>query len=89
MAVTKKPARQRAKSTSAANPVPNKKVSAPIEDLPSSSSNASASKFAVGDLVSHSMFGRGTVTAIDADKLTIEFADRSREIVDYYVRKSK
>jgi hypothetical protein len=85
MAATKKPARQHAKSASA----PKKKVSTPIDDVPSSSSNASESKFAVGDLVSHSMFGKGTVTAIDADKLTIKFADHVREIVDYYVKKFK
>ena len=69
--------------------VPKKKVIAQIDEARSSSNNATGSKFAVGELVSHPMFGQGTVTAINADKLTIEFADQVREIVDYYVRKSK
>lgn len=34
------------------------------------------------------MFGDGTVTAIDADKLTIKFEDgRIKQIVDYYVKR--
>ena len=37
---------------------------------------AYASKYAVGDQISHAMFGDGTVMAIDANKLTIEFAVR-------------
>jgi hypothetical protein len=88
MAVAKKPAEKRAKSASVLKPAPKKKVSTPIDDVPSSSSNADASKFAVGGRVTHPMFGRGTVTAINADKLTIEFADHVREIVDYYVKKA-
>jgi hypothetical protein len=36
---------------------------------------AEPSKYAIGDRVSHPMFADGTVTAIDANKLTIEFAN--------------
>ena len=35
-----------------------------------------AGKYAVGDLISHPMFGDGIVTAIDANKLTIEFPNK-------------
>jgi DNA helicase II / ATP-dependent DNA helicase PcrA len=47
-----------------------------------------ASDYKAGDLVSHPMFGHGTVTAVDANKLTIEFKDgRVKQIVDYYVKR--
>jgi DNA helicase II / ATP-dependent DNA helicase PcrA len=46
------------------------------------------SGFAIGDLVSHPQFGDGTVTAIEKDKLTINFEDgRVKQIVDYYVKR--
>jgi hypothetical protein len=49
-----------------------------------------ASEYAVGDQVSHPMFGSGTVAAVDADKLTIQFAKGvTKQIVDYYVRPRK
>jgi len=45
-----------------------------------------ATGYAAGELVSHPMFGPGTVTAVEADKLTIKFADgQVKQIVDYYV----
>jgi hypothetical protein len=44
--------------------------------------------YAAGDRITHPQFGDGTVTAIDADKLTIKFADgRVKQIVDYYVKR--
>jgi hypothetical protein len=90
MAVAKKPAKQRVKSAAAPKAVPKKKASVQIGEAPASSNDTSAGKFAVGDQVSHPMFGKGTVVAIDAGKLTIEFADQIiRQIVDYYVKKSK
>jgi hypothetical protein len=47
-----------------------------------------ASNYTAGDSVSHPMFGDGTVTAVDANKLTIEFKDgRVKQIVDYYVKR--
>jgi len=46
------------------------------------------SDFAVGDGVSHPKFGNGIVTAIDGDKLTIEFTGKmTKQIVDYYVKR--
>ena len=43
--------------------------------------------YAVGARIVHPMFGDGTVTAIDADKLTIRFRrGRPRQIVDAYVK---
>ena len=48
---------------------------------------AYASKYTVGDQISHAMFGDGTVTAIDANKLTIEFPDSViKQIVDDFVK---
>ena len=47
---------------------------------------AYVSKYIVGDQISHPMFGDGTVTAITANKLTIEFPDSViKQIVDGYV----
>ena len=46
------------------------------------------SEFATGDPVSHPKFGNGIVTAIDGDKLTIEFTAKvTKQIVDYYVKR--
>ena len=39
-----------------------------------------ATGYAAGELVSHPMFGPGTVTAVDTDKLTIKFAIRSNRL---------
>ena len=48
---------------------------------------AYASKYAVGDQISHPMFGDGTVMAIDANKLTIEFPGGvTKQIVDDFVK---
>jgi DNA helicase-2/ATP-dependent DNA helicase PcrA len=48
---------------------------------------AQPSKYTVGDLISHSMFGDGVVTAIDANKLTIEFSNNIiKQIIDDYVK---
>ena len=45
-----------------------------------------ASKYTVGDQISHPMFGDGTVTAIHTNKLTIEFPDSViKQIVDDFV----
>ena len=48
------------------------------------------SKFTVGDRVSHSMFGDGTVTAVDGNTLTIGFAGNVvKQIMDGYVNRQK
>jgi len=45
--------------------------------------------YVVGARVSHPKFGDGTVTAVDADKLTIRFkGGRERQSVDAFVRRS-
>ncbi len=50
----------------------------------------SESEFAAGERVSHPKFGNGVVTAIDGDKLTIEFTGKvTKQIVDYYVKHRK
>jgi len=73
MAEAKKPAKARASRASAL------KATAPAP--------AYTSKYSVGDQISHPMFGDGTVTAINADKLTVEFPDSvTKQIVDDYVK---
>ena len=48
---------------------------------------AVAGAYAIGTLVTHPMFGDGTVTAVAADKLTISFKDgRVKQILDAYVK---
>jgi hypothetical protein len=48
---------------------------------------AYASKYTIGDQISHPMYGDGTVTAIDAKKLTIDFpAGVTRQIIDAFVK---
>ena len=71
MAEAKKPTKTRATRASA---------------LKSTAPPAYVSKYTVGDQISHPMFGDGTVTAITADKLTIDFPDSvTKQIVDDYV----
>jgi hypothetical protein len=87
--VAKKPAKQRIKKASALKAgAPKKTASKPKAPEPALAQSApSASNFALGHLVSHPMFGDGTVTAIDADKLTIEFQGNVvKQILDYYVK---
>ena len=73
MAETKKPPKARAPRASASKPT------APA-------ALAYASKYTVGDEILHAMFGHGTVTMIDTNKLTIEFAGVTKQIVDDYVK---
>jgi PcrA/UvrD helicase-like protein len=48
------------------------------------------STFAIGDEIAHPQFGAGTVTEIDGEKLTIDFANRgTKQIIDYYVQRRK
>ena len=43
--------------------------------------------YVIGSRVSHPIFGDGTVTAVDGNKLLIKFKDgRVKQIVDYYVK---
>jgi len=51
---------------------------------------AYASDYAVGDLISHPMFGDGTVAAIDHKVLTIEFPEGvTKQILDGYVKRRR
>jgi hypothetical protein len=66
-----------------------KKKSAPVARAGTSAQSppATQSDFSVGDSISHPKFGNGIVTAIDGDKLTIEFDGKvTKQIVDYYVK---
>lgn len=54
---------------------------------PDASVTAYVSDYTVGDHVSHPMFGDGTVTAIDQNKLTVEFPESvTKQIIDGYVK---
>lgn len=56
-------------------------------ETPAAVAAAYVSEYAVGDQVSHSMFGNGTVMAIDENKLTVEFPERiTKQIIDGYVK---
>jgi hypothetical protein len=57
----------------------------PAEPIP-----AKTSDHVAGNRVTHPLFGDGTVTAVEGDKLTINFKDgRVKQIVDYYVKRRK
>ena len=92
MVVAKKPRKPLARRVSAPkNAVAKKAGSKAVANGPSTAGNTpETSKYAVGDQVSHPMFGGGTVAALDADKLTIEFDKGvTKQIIDYYVRPRK
>jgi hypothetical protein len=51
---------------------------------------ANVSDYAIGDLISHPMFGDGTVTAIDQRILTVEFHEGvTKQILDGYVKRRR
>ena len=79
----KPPTKPRPKKAKAAASAANKQAK-PEAERPA----VTATGYAAGELVSHPMFGHGTVTAVEADKLTIKFADgQVKQIVDYYVNR--
>jgi hypothetical protein len=80
MAEAKKPTKATTPSKTAKRATPNPAPAAP----------AYASKYTVGDQISHPMFGNGTVTAIHTNKLTIEFPHSViKQIVDDFVAHRK
>jgi hypothetical protein len=80
MAEAKKPTKTTTPSKTTKRATPNTAPAAP----------AYASKYTVGDLISHPMFGNGNVTAIHTNKLTIEFPDSvTKQIVDDFVAHRK
>ena len=92
MAIAKKAVKPRTKSASALRATASKKTAPKAKTAgPGPAPNApNADKYALGDLISHPMFGGGTVVAIDADKLTIEFEGNVvKQIVDHYVKQQK
>ena len=51
---------------------------------------ATLSALAVGDRVTHSQFGDGTITAIEGPKLSITFdTEGNKQIIDSYVKRQK
>ena len=75
MAKAKKPAKAHSKRASALKAVaPAKVATSEPTEVALSSPAPSMNECAVGAQIFHSMFGDGTVTALDGDKLTIKFA---------------
>jgi hypothetical protein len=69
----------------ATTPRKTAKPKTPAEPAP-----AYVSDYAVGDHISHPIFGDGTVTAIDQNKLTVEFPDSvTKQILDGYVKRRR
>lgn len=82
----KKPAKARQPRASALTSTASKKTAKPRIPVNGFASVVYASKYTVGDHISHPMFGHGTVTAIDERKLTIEFPESvTKQIIDAYV----
>jgi len=73
----------KARALSASTPRKTAKLTTPVTPPV-----AHVSDYAVGDHISHAMFGDGTVTAIDANKLTIDFPESvTKQIIDGYVKR--
>jgi sRNA-binding protein len=88
MVVAKKPKKTAAKPAAAGKPAAPKKTASKTKAEPVPV--VKVSLYTIGDDVSHPMFGEGVVTAIEAAKLTIEFADGvTKQIVDDFVKPSK
>jgi hypothetical protein len=82
----KKPTRRREPRASAPNSAASRKSAKPKTPVNGPVAVVYASKYTVGDNISHPMFGHGTVTAIDENKLTIEFPESvTKQIIDAYV----
>jgi hypothetical protein len=72
------------KKSAPRTPVPPKPAKPKTSAAPAT---AYVSDYAVGDEVSHPMFGDGTVTAIEENKLTVEFPESViKQIIDGYVK---
>jgi hypothetical protein len=82
----KKPTKARHPRASALKATTSRKTAKPKTPVNGVAALAYASKYTVGDHISHPMFGHGTVTAIDENKLTIEFPEGvTKQIIDNYV----
>jgi hypothetical protein len=78
MANTKRSTSRPLRATTARKTTEPKASTAPVP--------AYVSDYAIGDHISHPVFGDGTVTAIDQNKLTVEFPDSvTKQIIDGYV----
>jgi hypothetical protein len=91
MAVKKtiKPKSKRASPSLAASTMKTAANAAEATPTPSHIS-LEQSEYAIGDRISHPMFGHGTVAAIDVHTLTIEFGGNVvKQILDGYVKPRK
>lgn len=87
MAQAKKPTKARAPRASALKTTePKRTAKRQTPNAAPPATIAPPSQYTVGDQISHPMFGDGTVMAIHANKLTIEFPNSViKQIVDGYV----
>jgi hypothetical protein len=82
----KRPAKARQPRAAALKSAASKNTANPKTPVDGVAAVTRTTKFTVGDHISHPMFGHGTVTAIDQNKLTIEFPESvTRQIIDAYV----
>jgi hypothetical protein len=82
----KKPTKARQPRASALKSTESRKTAKPKTPVNGIAAAIYAIKYTVGDRISHPMFGDGTVTAIDENKLTIEFPESvTKQIIDAYV----
>jgi hypothetical protein len=91
MANTKRPASRALRAAAPRKTAKPKAPTAPktpaAPKAPTPPAAAYVSGYAVGDQISHPIFGDGTVTAIDQNKLTIEFPGNvTKQIIDGYVK---
>ena len=82
----KKPTRRREPRASALKSTASRKTAKPKTPVNEPVAVAYTSKYTVGDHISHPMFGHGSVTAIEENKLTIKFPESvTKQIIDSYV----
>jgi DNA helicase-2/ATP-dependent DNA helicase PcrA len=85
--MAKKPAKPRTSPLKSSTPRKTTKAETPP---PTPAATVHTSKYTIGDHVSHPIFGEGTVTGIDGEKLTIQFADNVvKQIIEGYVSRRK
>ena len=73
---------------SKARPIKTKSVANSPMELRATPSATQTADYTVGDEVTHPLFGDGTVTAVDDQKLTIKFTDgRVKLILETFVKR--
>ena len=86
----KKSTKTKSKRASQTHVTADAKMTANAAEASPTRSPGKQTEYAKGDQISHPMFGHGTVAAIDAHTLTIEFEGNvMKHILDGYVKPRK